>query len=231
MSIDTISDLRVEIAEYLHREDFSDGQLDNFIDSASKRIGVLLRTDANLANQLLIALADLTGKTVNLLPSNFVEMRYVSAAIGTAPGEFRVLSPIAQTDAGRVPVTGTKPAFYYLESFTEAPGGEAAQMAVVVTPAGGSEEIHAQYWFRPTLTAASPASPVLTAYPYLYLYASIIEAHIFTQDYPQRDQVLIIYAEELKVANEGGMAARVAPMSARSGVTQRLTSNAPVRTM
>lgn len=231
MSIDTFVNLRTEIAEYLHRTNIDDSQLDNFIDAASRRIGTGLRHNANLGATEVTAFIHLTGLEIYFLPADFVEMRYVHAAKDDFSGDFRILQSISQTEANRVELTGSQSEFWYIESFMQAADPQAAQLALVLLPQAQSlgEQIWPHYWQVPSTLDIS--NPVLIAFPYLYLYACLIEAHTFVQDFDMRDKMLLMYVEELKQANDTGMQARLSPGSRIAPVRQRVASRRPVSTM
>lgn len=229
MSITNRGQLQSEISEYMHRTDLGNAQLDNFIDAAGYRLGTQLRTQFNEGRQVLAILPTRPGEYQ--LPDDWVETRavYIDGSGSAGPC---LLQLLAESETARYRASGS-PVGYTLASDTELVGQPAAEYIIRTIP-GNEENITLDYYQHCVIDdqpGSAGSHPVLIRYPYLYLYACLIEAHTWAQDFPMRDQVLTLYAAELDSANDAAMKARLVPGARTSTVSAGLVSNAPSRVM
>ena len=219
MAISNRADLRAEIALYMHRTDLTNNQLDNFIESAGLRLGTALRTQINEGRVALTEAVVDTG--LYNLPADWNETRAVYSADNC------LLTPLGQTEAERIDPNGNTARGYLMVSGLETTVAIAQYQLQLVPPTG--EDITLHYYQNCVLQ--SDAHPALTRYPYLYLYACLIEAHTFVQDFPMRDQMLALFTEELRFSNEMAGKARLAPGAGVAPAQAQVASARPVRSM
>lgn len=195
------SDLITLVESYLHRSDSTlDNNIASWIDFATKRIGRDLRSQENETS------LDLTpvGNPV-ALPADYRAMKVIQyPADGNA--DIALRSVPAATIA-RITNTGSSPALYNVSGFL-----------LTIKPFQ-AKTFSLVYWSEPqALAASTDENLVLTAYPYIYLYAVLIEANAWLQDFTVRSQWLATYAGEVGATNEQSQSADVGDTPAMFGV-------------
>lgn len=174
------------VESYAHRSNASvDNNIEQFIEFATKRIGRDLRSQFNTVTR------DPVVGTENPIPlgDDFREMRIASYPLDGGGRVDLISVPVhlleRVTQSGQTPrvftVTGTdmivKP--FQVKAFT-------------ITA-----------WVEPVeLDSGTAENDVLTQYPYLYLYATLIELWMWTQDPALRDAALADYNAETVLINE-----------------------------
>lgn len=176
----TRDELAALIASYTHRTDLA-ADIPGFIALATDRLGRMLRSQANQT----IAILQPTTAT-SALPTNYRGMRalYSSESRGPVP-----LSSVSTHRIARFATTGS-PAAYSITG-----------KQITIAPfRAGDFEIH--YYNSPDeLTSGTTENAVLDEYPYLYLYASLVEANIFMQNPDQAARMLSIFTGEVRDVN------------------------------
>ncbi len=190
------------IESYGHRSNASvDNNIEQFIEFATKRIGRDLRSQFNTVTR------DPVVGTENPIPLgvDFREMRIASYPLD---GGGRV-------DLKSVPV-------HLLERVTQT--GQTPRVFTVV----GTDMIVKPFqikaftitaWVEPEeLDSGTAENAVLTQYPYVYLYAALIELWMWTQDPDLRDAALADYNAEVVLINEQSAASDLGDAPAMVGV-------------
>lgn len=174
-------ELETLIAQYMHRNDLT-ANIPGFIDMATQRIGRTLRSQINEVSLTL-------GMTANPtpLPDDFRGMRTVLSEQDRGPNPLRAVSP---TQLARASSIGT-PAFYAVAGKT-----------ITVQPFTAGNLL-IDYWAEPAaLTTPSSTNSVLTEYPYLYLYAALVEAAIFVDDTQKAGDMAGVFNNEISEVNQ-----------------------------
>ena len=181
-------ELETLIAKYIHRDDLGSGAgnedvIGGFIDLATIRIGRDLRSAENETIVDPFNPAD----QVSPLPSDFQNVRDISYLSGAQRVVLKAKSP---GTLAAFPQTGSSPAFYRVI------GKE-----IEITPFQ-AKDFRLIYFNAPAaLTDTSSENDILTAYPQLYLYASLIEAYFFTQDAGGHTLATETYVSEVETEN------------------------------
>ena len=173
------------IVSYAHRSDASvDNNIVQFIDFATKRIGRDLRSQFNTVTR------DPVVGTENPIPlgDDFREMRIASYPLD---GGSRVdLKSVPVHLLERVTGTGSTPRVYSV-SGTDMTLKPFQQKVITITA-----------WVEPpALDAGDAENDVLTNYPFVYLYSSLLELWTWTQDPGLRAEALAMYTSELVLIN------------------------------
>ena len=175
-------ELETLVAEYIHRTDLG-AQIPGFIELATARIGRDLRSAEN--ETVVDPFSPLTQ--VSDLPADFQNMRDISWTTGQGRIVLKASSPVAM---GRFPQTGNAPNFYRLIG-----------KQIEITPYQ-AKDFRLVYFNAPAdLTTTASENAILTAYPQLYLYGSLIEAYFFTQDGGGHKLAADTYTAEVSVEN------------------------------
>jgi hypothetical protein len=149
------------VASYMHRTDLAT-QIPGFIDFATKRLGRMLRSQENETT-----LTWVTDQNPFVLPADYRGMRAVSVAQDRGP---KTLTAVSLQQINRLASIGI-PATYAVSGKT-----------ITFAPYQAST-ITIDYWNEPAaLNTGTDTNAVLTEYPYLYLYASLVEAAIYVED-------------------------------------------------
>lgn len=174
-------ELQLLIANYMHRTDLG-GQIPGFIEIARARINRDLRVREMLVSATIIP-------TTNPFPApdDFLEMRDIYWNRGTR----RVTLGLVGRRQLNNFSAGTAPAFYSVDGtqLETAPGGVDTVFNLLY------------YGAQPPLTIATDTNETMSRFPSIWLYASLIEAHTYTQDLQLRDQALATYTQEVAAAN------------------------------
>ena len=174
------------VESYAHRNNASvDNNIEQFIEFATKRIGRDLRSQFNAVTR------DPVVGTENPIPlgEDFREMRIASYP---SDGQSRIdLKAVPVHLLERVTSTGTSPRVFSVTG-TDMIIKPFQQKVITITA-----------WVEPAeLDAGGAENDVLTQYPYLYLYATLIELWMWTQDPDLRDAALADYNAETVLINE-----------------------------
>jgi hypothetical protein len=185
-AITDFDSLRDAIVDYAHTPHLVSRTADFFIPLGLIRIG---RDLTSLANE---ALEEYTAETPPLvLPLAFGAIRNVTFIGSRGPRVLQSRSantiwPLQRSPGG----TGDTPAYYNIRAGS-----------VVVAPAiGGDYEV--SYYAIPEVTASQATDPALTAWPMLFLYAGLIEVHVWTRNRDARQEALDFYTSEIKQINK-----------------------------
>ena len=181
-------ELETLIAKYIHRDDLGSGAgnedvIGGFIDLATIRIGRDLRSAENETIVDPFNPAD----QVSPLPSDFQNVRDISYLSGAQRVVLKAKSP---GTLAAFPQTGSSPAFYRVI------GKE-----IEITPFQ-AKDFRLIYFNAPAdIPDPNSENDILTAYPQLYLYASLIEAYFFTQDAGGHTLATETYVSEVETEN------------------------------
>jgi hypothetical protein len=178
------TNLQADIAAYMHRSDLA-SVIPGFIALAEARIN----RDLRVAEMEDYGSIFSVGDSQYLLPARFLAVRELWYDKGTRS--------IALKSVGRHAIAARRGA-----------QGDATVYSIVnyqlveVAPAGPAS-LNILYYAAPKpLGSGSLTNPVLTSYPYLYLYASLIEAAIYTQDMTLEQGYQARYQTDLIRSNE-----------------------------
>ena len=176
--------LRDAIVDYAHAPHLISRTEDFFIELATLRIGRDLKSLANEKTQIF---TDQLPPLV--LDLDFGQVRNVTHIGSRGPRVLESRSantiwPLQRSPAGATPV------FYNLRNGS-----------VIVAPSQqGDYEVN--YFAVPEVTAASPTDAALTAWPMIFLYAGLIEMHVWTRNANARQEALDFYTSEIKQINK-----------------------------
>ena len=195
MALDTYSNLKLEIADWLNRSDLSD-QIDTFIDLAEARMNREIRVRDMLTRTTLSISSQYTD-----LPSDFLAMRNIN--LDTSPLTVPQFVTPEYMDRIRrnkysyssTSVTGT-PIWYTIK------GNE---MEVVPNPDSAKTANITYYAKIPALTVTADTNWVLTNHPELYLTGSLVAASAYLIEdnrIPLWENGYQKAAEELKRASD-----------------------------
>ena len=185
------------IAAYMHRDDLAT-QIDAiFIPFATKRIGRDLRSQSNN----FVIDFDITQNTQEL-PSNFVDIRALQAPTNNG---FRLLR------------SGT---LHEMSEYSRANSGHAAYYQINAKTISLAPRqlgtFKLDYFAEPAaLVADQDTNSVLLDYPYLYLYAALVEAFFYTQEPAGHEKALAQYVGEIEKINKQSASARGGSMPAQ----------------
>jgi len=183
------------IAGYMHREDL-EAQINSiFIPFATQRIGRDLRSQANN----LVIDFDMTTNP-ETLPINFVAIRAltVNDSNGKRLIKSGTLSEMSQFSQG-----SGRSVFYQIN----------ADMLSVAPTQLATYQL--DYFAYPdALLTDESTNAVLSAYPYLYLYAALVEGFFYTQEPGGHDKAMAQYLNEIEKINKQSASARGGSMPA-----------------
>ena len=187
------AELAALVVDYAHRPDHQERCENIYIPFASLRIGRDLRSFQNES------VAVLDGEALGdpmPVPADFGSIRSITPQKSRAKA-LKARDEIAIT---LLPTTGADAIYYSLHN-----------SAITVRPFQGLK-YDLSYHTVPVLTAANPTNNVLTRWPMLYLYASLVELHTWTQDEKARGTALATYLDEVRLVNRHqGRARQSAP--------------------
>ena len=174
--------LKLEVEAYMHRTDLAD-RLDGFVDLATKRIGRDLRS---MENQIILDPFEVTDQ-LQLLPDGYRALKELSYLNGSR--RVQLLSGSGLVLA-QFPQTGSSPQRYRVQGrFVEIKPFSARDYRLI-------------YWEEPSeLVDDSDTNQVLLEYPYIYLYACMIEANFYVQNGGARELSLTTYQGEVEQIN------------------------------
>ena len=177
-----LGELKTLLAEYMHRDDLTD-VLGGFISLATQRIGRDLKSQFN---QIILDPFEPTTPIFDL-PSDYRGMKDLSYSQGEVQVELHAAN---QSSVKAFQSTGARPMVYSVIG-----------TRIEIRPFQAKEFRLIYYNAPQDLVAADDTNEVLTNYPYLYLYASLVEAFFYTQDGGGRDQALQTYSAEVEAVN------------------------------
>lgn len=161
------STLKTEIASWIHRTDLT-AQIPTFIQLAESKIANLIK---GLPLETTITTTLTAGVSTLSLPNDYNEMQ--SIVVLSNPTMTLQLVPdhiLSQYNANN---TSGVPEFYSISgnniSFSKIPDGNYSVKITYLAKLTSLSDVATTNW-------------VLTKYPYLYLYGSLIETSIFTND-------------------------------------------------
>ena len=190
------TELSALVVDYAHRPDLLERAENFFIQLASLRIGRDLRSQHNET------VAELDGTVLGdpmALPDDFGSIRSVWFQGSRGPNALVSKDEVSIT---LVETQGDRPRAYMIRDGNLYP-----------RPFNGGKYL-LSYHTVPVLDVTNDTNAVLTNYPQAYLYAALIELHVWTQDKPNRDQALEFYTSELRAINRQQSRARAnAPAS------------------
>lgn len=192
-------ELQTTIKAYTHRRDL-DAVIPTFIELAESRISTALRS---LENEEL-ALLSMTSNPFPL-PADYAEASAVTAQADRGP---RALERVTPTRMARMQSIGANmdgaPRYFTVAA------GQITVWPFVTNPT----ELDITYWTQLAALVLDPdTNAILTRWPQLYLYASLVEAYVYIADTDRRDEALTIFTSEIDFINGTGGGAKwgVAP--------------------
>ncbi|HSG63277.1 MAG TPA: hypothetical protein VLA24_17770 [Pseudomonadales bacterium] len=205
MAISTYSELKTAVADWLNRADLT-AAIPNFIQLAEAKFNRELRT----RQQVKRAYATLTGQYIQI-PTDWLEA--INLQLNVTP--VRVLDFVTLDQADRIRANR------YGETNADAYTIVGEQLEVV-PPVGANTEIDMTYYMKiPALSDGNPTNWLLTAWPDLYVYATLVHAAPYLREDERvalwkgmADQLL----EEIRLSDErakhsgGPLRARVRPI-------------------
>lgn len=191
MSLDSYAALKAEIADWLDRSDLS-SQIDTFIDLAEEHH----RRNLRVRQMISRATASLSTSTRYLaLPTNYVHMR-ILRLMTTPVTRMQFVNEDEMTR--RILDSTGKPRWYTIHEeieFDRTP--DAAYSAEMI------------YYATPTpLSSSNTTNAILTNYPSLYLYGSLVQAEPFLDNDERIATWKSLYDEYLASANASDKASR-----------------------
>ena len=175
-------ELQQLIADYLHRTDLA-ALIPTWIDMARQRIGRDLRSQYN---QVVLDPFSTTAQ-ISPLPADYRGMKEISYTQGVARIQLRggsvdALAAYAQTGIGT--------RWYRVDGMN------------IETVPYQARDYRMIYFSNPSaLVVDTDTNDVLTNYPYLYLYAALVEGFFYTQDAGGREKALENYTSEVSELN------------------------------
>ena len=205
MAISTYSELKTAVADWLNRADLT-AAIPNFIQLAEAKFNRELRT----RQQVKRAYATLSGQYIQI-PTDWLEA--INLQLNVTP--VRVLDFVTLDQADRIRANR------YGETNADAYTIVGEQLEVV-PPVGANTEIDMTYYMKiPALSDGNPTNWLLTAWPNLYVYATLVHAAPYLREDERvalwkgmADQLL----EEIRLSDErakhsgGPLRARVRPI-------------------
>jgi len=183
------AELSALVVDYGHASQLLERAQSVFIPFASLRIGRDLRSSANEAVAVLDAavLGDPFA-----VPADFGSIRSIT------PQDSKRIALVNRDEVAitLVPNEGDRARFYNIRS-----------KAVTVRPFRAIN-YDFSYHTVPELDATTTTNDVLASYPMLYLYAALLELHVFRQDEKQRAIALTTYLDEVALINKQQSRAR-----------------------
>ncbi len=186
----SFDELAALIVDYGHAPSLLERCQDVFIPFASIRLGRDLRSSANEA--VVVLDGEASGDPIPV-PADFGSIRSITPQQGSQP---RALRAKDEVTINLVPTTGDRALAYNIRN-----------RAITVRPFRAINYTFS-YHTVPILNATETVNEVLTSYPMLYLYAGLLELHVFRQDEKQRAIALATYLDEVQLVNRQQSRAR-----------------------
>ena len=175
------AELALLVADYAHRLDLLPRIESAFIPLAESRIGRTLKSIENETVQELTP-----AESPFDLPTDYGSIRALSIDQNRGPHTLVSLDLHTINNWAR---TGGQPRFYAIA---------AGQVDVRPFVAG---TFNFFYYFKPLLPEATSENAVLDAWPNVYIFATLVELNIWTQDKEQRELNLGLYDGEIREIN------------------------------
>ena len=177
------SELADLVVDYAHRPDLLERTQNVFIPFSSRRLGRDLRS---MDNETVATLdRDVLGDPM-ALPDDFGSIRSLWFDGQNGPHRLRSRDEAQITRQAK---SGAIPRFYMIRDD-----------GITIRPLTGAL-FTLSYHTVPVLDATNDTNDVLTNYPYLYLYAALVELQVFAQDDEQRARAVQTYSEEIRIVN------------------------------
>jgi len=177
------AELTALVVDYGHRPELLERCESVFVPFASQRLGRDLRS---MDNETVTTLdAEVLGDPM-ALPGDFGSIRSLWFDGQRGPHRLRSRDEVAIT---LTPKNGAVSRFYMIRN-----------KSLTVRPFVASK-FTLSYHTVPVLDATDDTNDVLATYPYLYLYAALVELHTFAQDDEQRARAVQTYSEEIRIVN------------------------------
>jgi len=165
------STLLAEFEAYIKRS-FNVDRQDTFIQLSELRIARDLRPRENIIKTTIVPTSNLID-----LPSDFIDLRELSAKKGN-----------------RVSIATSQTGFPVVYSII----GTQIEVGPITLPG----EFTLWYWRKfPALVNPTDTNILLTAYPYVWLYAMLVEGAVYIQDDTMRSLAVATYLEEIQRVN------------------------------
>ena len=181
MAIDSYTNLQAAVANWLHRSDLT-SVIPTFIDLAEARINGDL--DARFQDKK-VTLATVAGTETVSIPSDLINIRHISAETSYVQ-TLKYLTPDQYESQYPYSVSGVPEVYTVIGS----------SLYLAPTP-DAAYDLDLVYKARvPNLDDASPTNTLLTTYPNVYLYATLLEAAPYIKD----DNRLPVWLEQYNKA-------------------------------
>lgn len=206
----TYAELQTLIADYMHRPDLTT-QIPTFIEQARSRINRDLRA-REMVQRIVFTPTTNPIDLLTVVP-DFIEARDLSYKQSRWQVSLKLVSrsELSKWVQGSSQGEST-PRFYSVDgqSIQTAPGGVGVEFTLIY------------YAKTPALVSPTDTNEILTTYPTIYLYASLIEANSFVQDMEQRSASTEVYASEVARANEASAMSEAGSAIVMQGASQWL---------
>ena len=175
--------LITEFEAYIKRS-FTIDRQDTFIQLSEARIFRDLRPQENVVKTTIVPTSNLVD-----LPADFIDVRELSAKNGR---RVVVLSSVGRHKlAVATSITGF-PVVYSII-------GDQFEVGPITIPA----EFTLWYWFKsPALVNNTDTNILLTTFPYIWLYAMLVEGSVYIQDDTMRQVAIDTYLTEVQRVNQ-----------------------------
>lgn len=195
----TTRDQLVALVEsYAKRQDLTANIENEFLPIAEARIGRDVMSRENETLELF------TGQATNLwaVPADYGRVRAIEVAQPRGP---RTLKSVDLHTINHWDPTGSSPRVYTIRANT-----------IEVRPFQGGD-FTLYYWRRPVLATGPATDPVLDTWPQLYLYAVLMELHLWERDTERAQQAAAVYGDEVaRINRDAGRAAGDKPAMRRA---------------
>ena len=177
------STLIAEFEAYIKRS-FAINRQDTFIQLSELRIQRALRPRENVVKTTIIPTSNLID-----LPADFIDLRELSAKNGN---RVVVLSSIGRH---RLSIATSQTGFPVVYSII----GNQIEVGPITIP----PEFTLWYWQKfPPLVSPTDTNILLTTYPYVWLYAMLVEGAVYIQDDTMRQIAIETYTNEVQRVNQ-----------------------------
>ena len=176
------STLITEFEAYVKRS-FTINRQDTFIQLSELRIQRDLRVRENLIKATIVPTSNLID-----LPADFIDLRELSAKKGN---RVVVLSSVGRH---RLSIATSQTGFPVVYSII----GNQVEVGPITLPA----DFTLWYWQKlPALVNPTDTNVLLTTYPYIWLYAMMVEGAVYIQDDTMRQLAIETYLTEINRVN------------------------------
>lgn len=187
MSIGTYSELQTAVASWMHRADLTD-RIPEFIALCEAR------ANGHSKSRLMEARTTLTATSGNAyvtLPSDMLEMRRLVVTSSSPLSTLKYVSPDEITFSYPTTQQGVPAVFAVI--------GSQVQLAPIPD---SSYTLEVSYLQKiPALSEANPTNWLLTNFPDVYLYGTLLQAVTYTQDFGQLNTLQTLYRDAVENMN------------------------------